>query len=366
MGFSELLGLTSLNEKQKDYVKTIRESCEALLSLINDILDISKIEAGRITLTNAQFDLDELFIETLKMFEPRVRMGKVKIIYSYDPTLPNLFIGDAQRLRQIIINIVGNAFKFTESGTISVLVFADNKAANNYADRTTLPIVISVRDTGIGIPKEKQSSLFRPFSQIDTSYARRYSGSGLGLYICKGILDIMGGTISANSDAGKGSEFIIRVSLVIPPTPFDMKSDKYSREQIADITAQDRQDRMDRIKNKKILVVEDNEVNQKLLNAALLPLGIIIDTAVNGEEAIAKVTVNDYYAVLMDIQMPGMDGIAATRFIRNEIKRDVPIIGITAVAMRESRDEAIAAGIDHIILKPIDIKTLLDTLLSIK
>ncbi|MEW6380244.1 MAG: response regulator [bacterium] len=477
IGFSDLLSNTSLDDLQKDYVDTIRKSGEVLLCLINDILDISKIEAGEIELENVNFDPEALIRQVLKIVRPMLKGNSVELYCNVEKNTPKGLRGDPTRIRQILLNLLSNAIKFTPKGEIGLEVGCE--AATTGGTKT---VRLSVKDTGIGISKGKQQLIFRPFTQADSSTTRRYGGTGLGLAIAKALVELMGGSIQLISEEGKGSEFIITLKLqeaacapdaaegvpcleqlqdkrvlivddndhsryilemycrdarmTVPArTSSAREALDYlsSQSEMPDIILSDimmpdmdgyelakrirKQDKYQGIKlialpsdvgsenvrkltesgfdaylskpilrsdllrtmqttlgikpqgtqgapegqpddallnGLKILVAEDIVVNQKLIEILLKNWGCEVDLVSNGQEAVAKAKANQYNLVLMDIQMPVMDGLSAVREIRDSGNRELPIIALTADAMKEDKERVLAAGMNDYLSKPVN------------
>jgi signal transduction histidine kinase/CheY-like chemotaxis protein len=332
LGMNSLLLKTELSDEQRSYARTIRSSGKALLTLINDILDLSRVEAGRLELVLADFDPRRLVEDVAASVSTRVHEKGLR--------LPAVLRGDEGRLRQVLFNLIGNAVKFTERGSVGVDV-----AYRLLADGR-VEVAFSVRDTGVGIPAYALPTLFERFIQADSGIARRYGGSGLGLAISRGLVDLMGGRIDVETELGRGSLFRVTVALqrghsqrlVVADTHFDVAADV--------------------VQGLRILVAEDNEVNQLVISSLLVHLGHSCELADDGLEALAMVTSKTYDLVLMDIQMPNLDGMAAARRIRaleGDVAR-IPIIALTANAMVEDRNAYIAAGMDDHVSKPVEAK----------
>lgn len=358
IGFTGLLAETSLDPAQKDFVGTIRDSGELLLSLINNILDISKVEAGEMRLEKISFNLETLISSVIKMAGMSLQGKDVALHYSIDKSIPADFLGDPTRIRQIVTNLVINAIKFTEKGEVAVSIKLDEDLPCGSDGDNLHTLVFSVKDTGIGIPKEKQEKIFEAFEQVDTSTTRKYGGTGLGLTISKALVEMMGGKIRVVSEAGKGSEFIftLRLQKAVPIFP----GVKLTEGQAATVPKPEES----AYQGLKILVVEDNIVNQKLFNLVLNKLGCIVDIASNGEIALSKVKTNPYDLILMDIQMPVMGGIETTVIIRNNINKTVPIIALTAAAMKEDEERCFACGMNDFITKPVEMNKLKEKIIK--
>ena len=353
LGMNSLLLKTELTDEQRSYARTIRSSGKALLTLINDILDLSRVEAGRLELVTADFDPRRLVEEVAASVATRAHEKGLGFNVQFQSGLPAVLRGDEGRLRQVLFNLIGNAVKFTERGSVSV----DVAYRELQGDRVELKA--SVRDTGIGIAAGVLTTLFERFKQADSSIARRYGGSGLGLAISRGLVDLMGGRIDVETEIGRGSTF--RVTLALQRGHSMRISVADPHHDVASNMAT----------GLHILVAEDNEVNQLVISAMLAQLGHSCDVACDGLEAVAKLTANTYDLVLMDIHMPNLDGIAAVRRIRalNTNTARIPIIALTANAMVEDREAYIEAGMDDHVFKPVEVKEVaraIDRVLSLQ
>ncbi len=341
IGLTDLLLDSRLTERQRNYAQKIKTSGVTLLNLINDILDLSKIEAGMLTLEKRAFDFKKLLTRAVDLYSSQVERKGLKLTVSVDPATPTRLEGDPQRLTQIITNLVGNAVKFTASGEIAV----DATARPEIDGRVNLQIL--VRDTGIGIDPKALPMLFSAFSQADASTTRRYGGSGLGLAICKQLTDLMGGAISADSIPDRGSVFSLALCLPIAADDHDDQQERAAGPAEIDTG---------RFAKTRALVVEDHRINREMLVEFLRRMDIAADSAADGRQAVNLVRQNDYDVVLMDIQMPNMDGLAACRAIRNLDRpgiKNLPILAMTARALRENREQSLAAGMNDHLIKPI-------------
>ncbi|HLI86390.1 MAG TPA: PAS domain S-box protein [Bryobacteraceae bacterium] len=346
IGMTALLLDTRLTEQQRDFAETIRSSSQVLLRIINSILDFSKAEAGKITLEPIDFHLPETIRDVVRMFTPEAQSKRIPIVYRFGPGVPDQVRGDPGRLRQVLTNLIGNAVKFSDSGEVTI----DVSLVNAALPATVLRI--SVADRGIGIPRDALSRLFTPFTQADTSTTRKYGGTGLGLAIARRIVEAMGGEIGVNSEPGAGSTFWFTV-------PFEVCREAEISTQTAPMSADPPP-----VNPAKILLAEDNPVNQKVALLQLKRLGYTADAVANGREAVQAVISQDYDLVLMDCQMPDMDGYEATRAIRrhqNGHRRTV-IVALTASAREEDRIRCLAAGMDDFISKPLHVPRLADCL----
>ncbi len=342
LGMNSLMLKTELTQEQRSYARTIRASGKALLTLINDILDLSKVEAGKLELVIGEFDPRRLVDEVAASVATRAREKGLNFAVQFRSGLPEMLHGDEGRLRQVLFNLIGNAVKFTERGSIGVEV------AHRALEGDDVELSVVVRDSGIGIAPEVLPTLFQRFIQADSGITRRYGGSGLGLAISRGLIDLMGGRIDVQSQVGLGSTFTVTLKLQRSHSP---------RQQFSD-TQFDADD--DNVHGLHILVAEDNEVNQIVIRAMLEQQGHTCDMANDGMEVVAKVDSRSFDLVLMDIQMPVLDGMAATRRIRalNSGAARIPIIALTANAMLEDRGAYIEAGMDDHVSKPIEPKQL--------
>ena len=339
LGMNGLLLDTPLNQEQRDYAVMVQRSAKALLQIVDDVLDVSKLDAGKMELETIDFDLTETVETAVLLFSPQARSKQVELCVRLDPMLSRRRHGDPTRLRQVLLNLVGNAIKFTDAGSVTVRVApADGQRVR-----------FEVTDTGIGIDETQQKRLFERFSQADASITRRYGGTGLGLAICREFVALMGGEIGVWSQRGVGSTFWFevllssalsasRVSLTAAPTSHAPHTRKL-----------------------RVLVAEDNAINQRFMAALLQKAGHIATVVENGNQAVAAIREGEYDIVLMDVQMPDLDGIGATRQIRSlpAPKHKVPIVALTAHAMTGSREECLAAGMNEFISKPLDSALLL-------
>lgn len=377
MGMSELLLDTRLDGEQQEYVTIAYEESRKLLAIINSILDLSKIEAGRVILEEVEFNLlDELW-GVLRLLSTKADAKGVALHGTVAANVPNIVIGDPVRFRQILTNLVGNAVKFTNVGRINVSVRAEQSDNDKVHQRLHLSeIEISVQDTGIGMSSEMLSNLFDPFVQADSSTTRRFGGTGLGLSITKRLVNLIGGSLEVESQLHVGSTFIVTLPYRLPNAPHVAQSN-YSigrKRTSADVVPTDNavcstdEHKMQKIiREPKILVVEDYINNQRVALAHLKKLGYAADVVENGRSAIdALVAHGDLYQlILMDWQMPVMDGLEATRMIRKmeaETAGHIPIIGMTANAIKGDRERCLAAGMDDYLAKPIhraDLKRIL-------
>jgi signal transduction histidine kinase/DNA-binding response OmpR family regulator len=337
LGFTNLLLKEPLNEKSKEFVTCIQNSGENLLTIINDILDFSKIEAGMMRIESNPFSLRGLLNSVETMFTTRIQQKNLSLVATVEKTIPDLLKGDAVRLTQIMVNLVNNAVKFTNSGGVEINVTSGKKSGSD------IYISFSVKDTGIGIPPDKIDFIFERFQQADENTTRRYGGTGLGLSIVKQLVELQNGTIHVNSVQNLGTEIIFTIPYIISKE----FADKDNLQIVADHEIQLYEN------NIKILVAEDNVMNQNLMKHLLSDWNLDNDIVTNGIEAIEALTRENYDLVLMDIQMPKMDGYTATVKIRNELKSIIPIIAMTAHAMAGEREKCMSYGMNEYISKPI-------------
>ncbi len=342
IGMTALLLDTGLDAQQRHYVETIRSSGGHLLSIINDILDFSKFDAGQLSVEQVPFEPGRAVASVVALLEPQANQKGLVLTLTVGSAVPARCAGDEFRVRQIVTNLVGNAIKFTATGTVSVSLDADSPQPDGTAQRLRL----AVTDTGIGIPASHMDRLFRPFSQVDASVARRFGGTGLGLAICRGLAEMMGGSITVDSEPGRGSTF--RVDWTVQPLA---AAPAEAPEPAAPPV-------MATTRPIRILVAEDNRVNQLVVVHMLRRLGHNADLAEDGEEAVAAVARTPYDIVLMDVQMPMVDGLTATRRIRAADGAQPRIVAMTANAMAGDREVCLAAGMDDYLSKPIDVDRL--------
>jgi PAS domain S-box-containing protein len=339
VGFTKVVLKTDLTEKQKEYINAIKISGDALIVLINDILDLAKVDAGKMTFEKIPFKLAASVQAMLHLFETKIKEKNLKLIKEYDESIPEVLVGDPVRLHQIILNLVSNAIKFTSKGKITVGV----KLLDQDHEKATLEF--SVTDTGIGIPEEKLESIFDNFQQATSGTSRVYGGTGLGLAIVKQLVVSQGGTIVVKSKIGEGSTF-----------SFTLSFRKTQQKVIAE--TEDSNERHEKGKKGRILVVEDVALNQLLMKTLLQEFGYDMDIAGNGKIAVEKLRENNFDLILMDLQMPEMNGFQATEIIRNELKLTIPIIALTADVTTVDLQKCKAVGMDDYISKPIDDKLL--------
>jgi signal transduction histidine kinase/ActR/RegA family two-component response regulator len=354
MGFANLLGGTKLDETQRGYLGTITCEGARLGALINDVLDLSKIEEGRLSLERVPFAPAESAHEVLRLLSARAIEKNLDLRFEAQLAGPLLIAGDPLRFRQILLNFVDNALKFTPRGSVTMFLAWTPPAA----DSSQGSLVVRVRDTGIGISEEKRKILFQRFIQADASTTRRYGGTGLGLAICQRLVALMGGSIAVQSTPGEGTEF----SFTLPATPVALPDDEPpSAEPLAAPSG----------RRPRILVVDDMETNRFLLEVFLIRNGFDPELAAGGEEAVRLAAAHCYDAILMDLQMPGLDGYTATQRIRaaEPTGQHMPIIALTASIAKGTREKCLAAGMDEHLTKPLDLtkfKLLLTNFISVR
>ena len=349
IGMADLLLDTPLDDKQLQMGRVIRSSAENLLTIINDILDFSRIEAGRLRIDDQDFNLREQIDQAVGLLRPRARARGLTLETELPPELPARLRGDASRVQQVLVNLLGNAVKFTERGGVTVTVRTRPATApGRYA------FEVAVRDTGIGIAPEEQSRLFQPFTQADSSTTRRFGGTGLGLAISRQLLELMGGNIRLESAPGRGSVFIFELELAIAaPAPGPVAAvARPAAVALPSATAP----------AVRVLVAEDNAANQLVIQMLLEKLGVACVLVGDGRAAVEMLAREEFAAVLMDCQMPVLDGYEATRQIRGGLagagKVRQPVIAVTAHAAVAEREKCFAAGVDEYLTKPISLDSL--------
>jgi signal transduction histidine kinase/CheY-like chemotaxis protein len=346
LGMTRLALQASPPPEQRTYLKKIQSSASLLLGIINDILDFSKIEAGKLTIEKRAFNIRSIAKHIEELILPRTAEKELELVVTVDDSIPEYAVGDELRLSQILLNLLGNAAKFTSQGAVGLEMKGEVLSSGH------LRLDCSVRDSGIGISEEQQKALFKPFTQADGSTARKFGGTGLGLSISKTLVELMDGEIKVESEPGKGSVFSFFVEL----EPFDGSLDA--------VEEKDPLVESQRYEGQRFLLVEDNVINQEIALAVLAELGADIDVADNGEEGLNAFLQRDYSLIFMDIQMPVMDGFEATRRIRASSKANaaaIPIIAMTANAMQEDREASRNSGMNAHISKPLDIEELKTT-----
>jgi PAS domain S-box-containing protein len=344
IGFTKVILRTDLTEKQKEYLNAIKISGDALIVLINDILDLAKVDAGKMTFEKTPFKMKSSISAMLHLFENKIQEKNLKLVTEYDSKIPFVLVGDPIRLHQIILNLVSNAIKFTFKGKITVSVDLLHE------DDDKVILKFAVTDTGIGISEEKIGTIFENFQQATSGTSRLYGGTGLGLAIVKQLIEPQGGTIRVNSIIHEGSTFSF--TLPFQKTNVDIELEN----ELAEIDSE--------MKNIKVLVVEDIALNQLLMKTLLDDFGFERDIAENGKIAIEKLQENDYDIILMDLQMPEMNGFEATKYIRNTMHSTIPIIALTADVTTVDGDKCKAVGMNDYIAKPVDERVLYNKIIG--
>ena len=336
-GFTDLALRAADEPTRLDYLRQIRSASRSLLTIINDVLDMSRVEAGKLALSVQDFQLRPLVAGVRELFVPQAQDKGVELAFTVRDEVPPVLRGDPVRIEQVLVNLVANALKFTERGRVGLTVTLDAATPQEASLR------FAVSDTGIGIGVEERHRLFEPFSQGDESITRRFGGTGLGLAICKQLVELMGGQIGVSSVPGQGSTFHFTVRL--------------GRVAVVPQETQPEPEAVVRFPGSRVLIVEDNALNQRLAKELLRQLGANVTLAANGLEAVEAAARERFDAILMDVQMPEMDGLEATRRIRAQpAGRTVPILAMTAHALAGSREECLAAGMNDFIGKPITVR----------
>ena len=364
IGFIDMLAETSLDAEQQDFVDTLRISSEALLALISDILDFSKIESGQLDLDLHAFDISDMLNETLGLFSKEAEAKGIVLSQQRIGELPAVVIGDETRLRQILINLLGNAIKFTEKGAVVLRVSAQTSVTYPQQHR----FGFEIEDTGVGIPTEALERIFEPFSQADSSTTRRFGGTGLGLTICRRLVQAMDGQLTVNSRMGEGSNFFFDVELKSShqstvATLGEVPNDTMPQDHFSEDAQHHKQ------LNLNVIVAEDNLANQHLLRYMLERLGCTPHFCVNGQQLLEHLSVQSCDLILMDLQMPVMDGFKATKAIRSGAAGDegkaAKIIALTANALAGDKERCLEVGMDAYLTKPIKLAVLEKCLLGL-
>jgi signal transduction histidine kinase/ActR/RegA family two-component response regulator len=351
IGMTDLVLETELNGDQKKYLQMVKNSAARLLKVINDILDFSKVEAGKLKLDPIDFDLHEAMENIVHMLTLRAGQKNTQLSCEIDPALPRNVHGDSNRLTQVLINLTNNAIKFTDNGFVNLQAISIPQR-----NETDLYVKFSISDTGIGIPADKQQVIFEAFCQADSSTTRKHGGTGLGLAISSQLAALMGSKIHIDSKPGIGSTFW-----------FTCRLQKAKSQN--DPTAQVRQpgvsypDQKGSLRGMKILVAEDEAINQTLMTALLTQFGFAVTTVENGRKAVEEAAREEYNLILMDLQMPDMDGFEATRKIKAIRPCPPPIIALTAYAMGKDREKCLQAGMDDYLSKPVSREQLYEVLI---
>jgi PAS domain S-box-containing protein len=329
VGMSALLASTELNKEQREYLKTMRFSSDGLLVLIDDLLDVSRIEAGKVELEEVEFSMLENFSELTKALRLRAEEKALLFEWKLDESVESTLIGDVHRLNQVVTNLIGNAIKFTREGKVSLEITQVGETNDSQE------IQFSVTDTGIGIAAERQAAVFQAFAQEDSSTTRKYGGTGLGLSISKRIVEMMGGHLALTSEKNVGTTFSFQIKLKKAKSEVPIKK-AFNPD----------------LKGSSVLLVEDNKVNQFLANALLTSWKANVDISEDGQDAIDRMSEKEYDLILMDLQMPIMDGFEATEHIRKVLKSQVPIVGLSANALNGERERSMQMGMNDYVSKP--------------
>jgi PAS domain S-box-containing protein len=345
LGFTKIILKTDLAPKQKEYLDAIKTSSDGLLVLINDILDLAKVDAGKMTFEQTHFKMDFLLFTIFQVFDLKIQDKNLELVKQYDKNIPEVLIGDAMRLQQIFLNLLSNALKFTREGTITVAVRLLNE------DKETATIEFAITDTGIGIAEDNIADIFENFQQATSSTSRIFGGTGLGLAICKQLVEKQGGTISVKSKVDEGSTFCFTLNFAKTNGEIKLEDgDAVLNPEIKDI---------------KVLVVEDVKLNQLLMRVILDDFQFKYDVADNGKIAIEKLKTETYDIILMDLQMPEMNGFEATAYIRNTMNLNIPIIALTADVTTMDVEKCKSFGMNDYVSKPLDERILYSKIIEL-
>ena len=350
LGFTKLLQTTDLDDQQKEFVQAIGVSGQNLMTIINDILSYSRIESGKIVIEQIPFSVQDIFESLKVLLHPKVIEKSLDIRFYLDEEIPQLVMGDPTRLMQILLNICDNAIKFTEKGRVKI------SAAIQHQNSERVAIEFRVVDTGIGIAPDKRALIFERFIQESAETTRRYGGTGLGLSIAKNLVELQNGIIAVNSELGVGSEFMFSITY----GKVAAEVQKKNRQQPLPVAEKSTTDR-----SLKILLAEDNKVNQSLAVHVLKRFGFTTAVAENGRIAVDMLQQGNYDLILMDMQMPEMDGYEATAVIRTQLKNNIPIIALTAHALGEEREKCLALGMNEYVSKPFKPEELHEKILQV-
>ncbi|MBS1956034.1 MAG: response regulator [Cyanobacteria bacterium SZAS-4] len=353
IGFTDILLRAKINNQERGYLDNIKEAGHGLLSLINDILDFSKIEAGKMSVELIEFDIDKVVEGAAQLMTAQCHAKGLRLVKTIDAQAPLRVLGDPERLRQILINLLSNAVKFSSSGSILLKVECATEESNG-----SIVLRFSVTDQGVGLSEEEIAKLFQPFVQADGSTTRKFGGTGLGLNICKHLVELMGGEIGIESKKGEGAKFWFTL-------PYRIATAEEKSTTVSDTVSVSKRTKLDVFEHGLILVADDHPANRMVAELQLRELGLSAHLVNNGREAVEAMKTNSYVAILMDCQMPDMDGFEAARQIRNleiDSGKRVPIIAMTASAMQGDKDACIAAGMDDYASKPIELKQLCEVL----
>ncbi len=354
IGYSELLFNTKLTSRQKDYISGIKVSSGMLMSIINDILDWSKIDNNKLDLENSIFNIEEAIDNVVEQMQFKTSDEKVEIKVEKEENIPYPLYGDPFRLQQVLLNLVSNSIKFTLEGEIRIKISILERKSDS------ILLKYEVSDTGIGIPEEEIKDIFEPFKQVDNKHINQHEGTGLGLAICRQLVGLMGGDIRVESELGRGTSFFFTTDFKIPSV------DEVVVQKKKDVADSDISYIFDHLRGLRVLLVDDNEINQDVLKSIIDEVGMLVTVASSGREAIEKVKTEEFDIVLMDIRMPGMDGYEATAEIRKmKSSNDLPIIAVTASASPDERRRCIASNIDDYITKPINREALIRSIANL-
>jgi len=343
VGMAEQLAQSQLDADQRYFIDIMRSASSTLLSIINDVLDISKIESGKFSIETIPFNLNETIRRTLSIFGEKAKQTNISLDIELMDDMGIMHLGDPHRLSQVLFNIVGNAIKFTQAGYVRVT------SNLSRGENDICFVSFSIEDTGVGMDMAYLAKVFEAFSQEDASITRKFGGSGLGLSIARSIVQIMGGTIQIESEKGKGTRVNIRIPMRI--------SNEKTKQDIVEMT-----DLQKSLKSLRILAAEDNELNRMVLQVILKKCEVVVTIAHNGQEAINLIQEQDFDLVLMDVQMPIVDGLDATKYIREQLKLTIPIIGLSANAMREEVEICKQAGMNDYLVKPYSERALVEVM----
>jgi len=347
LGFTQLLRKEELNEKSEEYLQSIQSASEHLLTIVNDVLDFSKMEAGVLRIETRPFAIRSVLDSVERIFVEKARQKNILLRVVVSDTIPHTIQGDPVRLKQILVNVIGNAIKFTPSG--SVLVKVTNEGQNG----NEIKLKFTIKDSGIGIPVDKIGYIFERFNQVDEDASRKFGGTGLGLSIVKQLVEIQKGKIQVASEVNRGTELDISI-------PYGVVTDEISAQLLENIENFEQSFLANQVSNPLILVVEDNILNQSLMKHLLSNWKFDFTIVSNGEDAITALRNRTYDLVLLDIQMPGLDGYMTTEKIRTELKSTVPIIAMTAHAMNGEKEKCLSRGMNAYISKPLEETVLLN------
>jgi signal transduction histidine kinase/CheY-like chemotaxis protein len=339
IGFTNIVLKSKLDETQKGYINAIKVSGDALVVLINDILDLAKVDAGKMTFEQIPFNLSVSISTILQLFETKIKEKNLELLEEFDHTIPQILVGDPMRLRQIILNLLSNAIKFTTEGKITMSV----RMLKEYAEKATIEFTLT--DTGIGIPEDRLAQIFNDFEQAYRETSRSHGGTGLGLAIVKQMVELQGGSIIVKSKVGKGSTFGFVMSFKKPEAETKTETEPEAETKTV-------------IKNVKVLVAEDIVLNQLLIKIILEDFGFEVDIVSNGKIAIEYLQKNKYDIILMDLQMPEMNGFEAITYIRAQMNSKIPVIALTADVTTVDVEKCKALGLNDYISKPIEEKLL--------